>query len=129
MGNLHENYEKRNPFSAHSDIGDRFQVIFDAVNDGIFIVDPTTGGFTDVNQAACSMFGYNKTELIGCNIGMLSSGIHPYTLDISLEKGRSGEPQIFEWQGKTKDGVLFWIELSIRAGLKNLHRPISGVSA
>ena len=114
MSNVLQNDEKRNQFSALSHIDDRFKVIFDAVNDGIFIVDPTTGGFIDVNQAACSMFGYNKTELIGCNIGTLSSGIHPYTLDMSLEKAHSREPQILEWQAKTKDGDLFWIELSIR---------------
>jgi len=118
MSNVLQNNEERNQFSALSDNEDRLQVIFDAVNDGILIADPATGGFIDANRAACSMFGYNKTELVGCNIGTLSSGTHPYTLDMALvrtEKARSGGPQIFEWQCKTKDGVLFWVELSIRA--------------
>jgi diguanylate cyclase (GGDEF)-like protein/PAS domain S-box-containing protein len=118
MSNVLQNNEERNQFSALSDNDDRFQVIFDAVNDGILIVDVTTGKFTDVNRAACSMLGYNKTELIDChNIGTLSSGIHPYTLDMSfepIERARSGEPQLLEWQCKTKDGILFWVELSIR---------------
>ena len=98
----------------------RFRLVFDAINDEIFISDPSTGRFTEVNQSGCTMFGYVKAELIGCDIETLSSGVHPYTQDMAIErlgKARSGETQIFEWLCKTKQGTLFWTEISIRSAL------------
>jgi diguanylate cyclase (GGDEF)-like protein/PAS domain S-box-containing protein len=100
-----------------SSTDDRFRAIFNAINDGIFISDPTTGQFTEINEQCCRMFGYPKSELIGRDVDTLSSGVHPYTRDMAIElnrKARSGEPQIFEWQCRTKQGVLFWTEISLR---------------
>jgi len=104
MSNVHQN-------------DDRFRVIFDAVNDGIFISNPATGRFIEVNQPGCSMFGYDKDELIGCDIETLSSSVHPYTQDMAIEwlgKASLGEPQIIEWHCKKKDNDLFWAEISLR---------------
>ena len=95
----------------------RFQIIFDAVNDGIFISDPATGQFIEINEPGCRMFGYKRAELIGSNILLLSSGVHPYTQDgaiAKLQKASLEGPQTFEWHGKTKNGVLFWVEISLR---------------
>jgi PAS domain S-box-containing protein len=107
----------RNLLSYDSKVDDRFRAIFNAVNDGIFISDPDTGQFVEINEAGCRMFGYDKTEIIGLGVDTLSSGVHPYTQDMAVElneKARLGEPQIFEWRCKTKDGVLFWTEMSLR---------------
>ena len=109
--------ENRSPLSPLFGIDNRFRIIFDAVTEGIFISNPTTGRFIEINQSGCSMFGYDKSELIGRDIETLSSGVHPYTQDMATEwigKTRLGEPQIFEWQCKTRDEVLFWAEISIR---------------
>jgi len=103
--------------SALSDIDDRFRIIFDSVNDGIFLSDPKTGRFIEVNEPGCKMFGYPKAELLGRDVNTLSSGIHPFTRDVAIElneRARLGEPQIFEWQCKAKNGGLFWTEISLR---------------
>ena len=65
---------------------DRFQIIFDAVNDGIFISDPSTGRFIEVNEPGCRMFGYKRAELIGRDIVTLSSGVYPYTQERAIEQ-------------------------------------------
>jgi PAS domain-containing protein len=79
------------PISDTCNIDNRFRVIFDAVNDGIFIVNSGTGRFIEVNQTGCDLFGYNKSELIGRDIETLSSGDHPYTQDIAMaQKGKFG---------------------------------------
>ena len=96
----------RTHFLPASDIDDRFRVIFDAVNDGIFISNPSTGRFIEVNQPGCHMFGYDKAELIGRDIEALSSGVHPYNQDIAIERLRKasiGQPQVFEWQCQEKE--------------------------
>src|SRR3984893_4747920 len=117
--------ENRSPLSPLFGIDNRFRIIFDAVTEGIFISNPTTGRFIEINQSGCSMFGYDKSELIGRDIETLSSGVHPYTQDMATEwigKTRLGEPQIFEWQCKTKDDeVLFWAEISIRYTVFDLN--------
>ena len=95
----------------------RFRMIFDAVKEGIFISDPATGRFIEINEPGCRMFGYERTELIGSNIVLLSSGVHPYTQDGAIEKLQKASlegPQTFEWHAKTKSGVLFWVEISLR---------------
>ena len=62
MSNSPQSSARQNSLSAASDIDDRFRVIFDAVNDGIFISNPATGRFIEVNQPGCDMFGYDKAE-------------------------------------------------------------------
>jgi PAS domain S-box-containing protein len=39
-------------------------LLFDAVADGIFISNPVTGRFVEINQPGCRMFGYTKSELV-----------------------------------------------------------------
>lgn len=94
---------------------DRFQVIFNAVDDGIFVSD-AMGRIIDVNMPGCRMLGYSKDELIGLDIGALSSGVYPYTLEVAIERSRDvmqGKSQTFEWQNKAKNGDLFWTEISV----------------
>ena len=57
----------------------RFEIIFQAINDAIFIIDPATGRFIEINEPGCRMFGYTKEELVDQDIGFLSSGVYPYT--------------------------------------------------
>ena len=96
---------------------ERLLTIFNSVNDGIFLSDPATGTFVDVNNAGCETFGYRPGELLGRTIETLSSGIPPYTQSGAIEtlaRARSGGPQKFEWQAKRRDGSLFWVEISLR---------------
>jgi diguanylate cyclase (GGDEF)-like protein/PAS domain S-box-containing protein len=109
-------HEARSPHPLAA--GDaRFRMIFDAVNEGIFLSDPATGRFTEVNEPGCRMFGYTRAELIGCDIVTLSSGMHPYTQERAMEllqMAAADGPQVFDWQGKRKNGALFWVEISLR---------------
>lgn len=96
---------------------ERFHTIFDSVNDLIFLHDFATGAIVEINQRACEMFGYTRDELLKLKVGDLSENKPPYTrqeLLSEMQKARSGTPQTFDWRGKTKDGRLFWFEISIR---------------
>jgi len=96
---------------------ERFRTIFDSVNDLIFLRDFETGALVEVNQRVCEMFGYTREELLKLKIGDLSENKPPYTgqnLLSEIQKARSGTPQTFDWRGKTKDGRLFWAEISMR---------------
>ena len=94
----------------------KLHTIFSSVSDGIFLSDPGTGTFIDANQPGCDMFGYSLEEVIGRDIQLLSAGIPPYTQTEVLEWARKSQlsgPQLFEWQGKAKDGHLVWLEISL----------------
>ena len=93
MNKIFGNDENQNPLSSPSD--DRFQIIFDSVNDGIFISNPATAGFIEMNGPGCKMFGYAKPELIGRTIETLSSGVHPYTQDMAIEQLKKAGAEFF----------------------------------
>jgi PAS domain S-box-containing protein len=96
---------------------ERFRTIFDSVNDLIFVRDVETGALVEVNQRACEMLGYTRDELLKLNLGDLSENKPPYTgqnLLSEMQIARSGTPRTFDWRGKTKDGRLFWAEISMR---------------
>jgi PAS domain S-box-containing protein len=112
--------------NSFSGIDDRFRVIFDVVKDGILISDPGTGQFIEINRSGCAMFGYGKGDIVGRDIGLLSSGIHPFTLQVAIENGRRVRlegPQTFEWQCRKKSGELFWTDISLS------YADIGGVPA
>jgi PAS domain S-box-containing protein len=93
--------------------------IFNSVNDSIYIHDIDTGAILDVNQTMLEKFGYTLEEAGALTVGDISSGEPPYTQENAekfLAKAASGEPQLFEWHCKHKNGTLFWAEVSLRRG-------------
>jgi len=95
----------------------RFQTIFNSVNDAIFIHDAETGAIVDVNSTMTSMYGYSHDEAVSMTVGALSSGIPPYTGSEAVARIRravGGEAQIFEWHARRMDGGLFWAEVNMR---------------
>jgi diguanylate cyclase (GGDEF)-like protein/PAS domain S-box-containing protein len=104
--------------AAFAESDDRYRAVFNGVSDAILISNPITGKFVEINQSGCEMFGYGKDELIGRGVETLSSGIPPYTREYAIERGQQayfGKPQTFEWQCRTKNGFVFWTEVSLRA--------------
>jgi len=100
---------------------ERFRSIFGAIAEGIFIADPNTGVFTEVNEPGARMYGYAVDEMIGLDIAAISSGDAPYDLASArawIEKAAAtGTPQTFDWYSKDKSGRLFWTEISIQIGI------------
>jgi len=94
-----------------------YRAIFDTANDAIFVHDMETGDILDVNRKMCEMYGYTREEALQLNVEDISSNEPPYTQEDALRwirKAVEGEPQIFEWRGKTKEGRLFWKEMNLK---------------
>jgi two-component system, cell cycle sensor histidine kinase and response regulator CckA len=95
----------------------RFHAIFDSVQDAIFIHDIQTGAIVEVNQTTVENFGYSAEDLRQGGVGLLASGEDPFTAERAMERLRSaagGEPQVFEWKCRTREGRVFWAEVDVR---------------
>lgn len=97
-----------------------FREVFDGVSDPIFLHDPDTGAILDVNRAAVALYGYTREEFSHLDVGKLSVDIEPYTLAGAqqwFKRARAGEHLTFEWQGKHRDGRVFWLEITMTRAL------------
>jgi PAS domain S-box-containing protein len=96
-----------------------YREIFNSVNDCIWVHDIDTFEFVDVNDVVTTMFGYSHEEAMTLGVADISSGVWPYSGMEALEymrKAVAGEPQVFEWHCRHKDGHLFWTEVSLKRG-------------
>ena len=90
--------------------------LFDSLNDALFIIDIQSGLIIDVNQKTCDLTGYNHEELIKMEIAGLSVNIPPYTIENAnqwISRANNGQPQLFDWHVKHKNGNLFWLEFNM----------------
>jgi len=110
---MHKRLERQQTHNTES----AYRIIFNAVNDAIFVHEPANGMIIDVNRRACEMYGYEREELIGVSPLLLThisteeskAGEAPRRIELAAK----GEPQSFEWPARRKDGSLFWVEVSL----------------
>ncbi|MYL81536.1 PAS domain S-box protein [Desulfovibrio aerotolerans] len=95
-----------------------YRAIFNAASDAIIIQDAATGAFLDANDQTVSLYGYPREALRSLTAGQLSAGYPPYGATEIMDRLRqaaSGQPQLFEWLARDKNGRLFWVEVNLRA--------------
>lgn len=87
----------------------------------------------DCNDAALSLFGYAKEELIAQSPEILSPARQPDG-SLSLTEGKrlidlaaAGEPQRFEWVHRRRDGTVFDAEVSLNRFLENEDVVVFGI--
>ena len=111
---------------------ERYRTIYDSANDAIFIQDIDSGAILDVNQKMCEMYGFSREEARQIEVGALSAGESPYTIQDAMgwiSKAAQGEPQLFDWKAKDKSGRLFWVEVKMRLSeIDNRDRLLVTVS-
>lgn len=56
-----------------------FRKLMDLSNDALFVVDPRSGRFLDVNVNACKSLGYTRRELLALRVPDISTRLHGAT--------------------------------------------------
>ena len=105
-----------NSNKAISDQERNYREIFNSSTDAIFIHD-LEGKILDVNDSMLKMYGYKREDIDTINIADLSAGNGIYTAYEAgeyVKKAIQGTPQVFDWQAKTKDGIVFWVEVALK---------------
>ncbi|MFU8859243.1 MAG: PAS domain S-box protein [Cyclonatronaceae bacterium] len=94
-----------------------YRGLFNSVNEAIYI-QSRDGTFLDVNDHACSMYGYSRLELIGRSPEILSApGKNDLeSLSTITEKAYNGEAQKLEWWGRRKNGEIFPKSITLNRG-------------
>ena len=122
--------ERKRVEGALAESESRFREIFNTVSEAIFIHDAETGRILDVNQRTCEMYGITREEALACGPDDLSAATPPYSSAEATEKicmARTGGPQTFDWLARTRDGYLFWVEVSLRFALIGGQQQILAV--
>lgn len=94
-----------------------YREIFNVANDTIWIHDAETLEIIDVNNNVMEMFGYTVRDGLDLTVEDMSSGVPPFiqkTVTELLIKAAGGDPQIFDWHCKHKDGHFFWSEVKLQ---------------
>ncbi|VVS91116.1 PAS domain S-box protein [Desulfoluna spongiiphila] len=95
----------------------RYREIFNTPNDAILLHDAGTGGVVDINRPGLAMLGYSRDEILGAGFDTLLSGQGDSTGEkamVLFQKVAKGFPQVAQWEGRRKDGSVFWVEVSLK---------------
>jgi PAS domain S-box-containing protein len=90
----------------------RFRAIIDRTNDAIEVVDPETGRFLDVNEAACLAHGYTREEYLALTVPEINPLMAVRSWEEIREELRRAGSRVFESQHRRKDGSVFPVEVN-----------------
>lgn len=99
------------------------RALFEHANDAIFVIDPSTGTFTEVNQIACQRYDYSADELKQLTLyrlGQVSEREHIATM---MQKVAQDGAAVFEQHIRTRSGDALPVEISCRL-VKLLDREL-----
>lgn len=94
-----------------------YREIFDKASDGIYIHDIPGGRIIDTNQRAAEISGYSKEEILTIWANKFIAGSSENNINPAsqlLQKAATGEPQLFEWLSRKKDGSYTWLEVNLK---------------
>ena len=91
-----------------------FKTLLDNSNDGIYVINPITGGFIECNRLAYERLGYTRSELMKLNVTQVSPSL-PSGKDWlkHVAKLKKEGSVLLEREHIRKDGSLFPIEANI----------------
>ncbi len=110
---LHYAVERHRADVALRESEERYRMIVKNINDALYIHD-FVGVILDVNEQACKMLGYTRTELIGANLSEIDSEEDAQQLTKRMERLLEKGAILFEGQHVRKDGSLIPVEISAK---------------
>ena len=87
----------------------RFRNVFASVGDPIFLIDQETGAILDVNDAACSLYGYSRDEML--QLKDVDMSAEPKETKKATKNFKAYIPVRYH---KKKDGTVFPVEITAR---------------
>lgn len=93
-----------------------FRHLLDQTSDAIFIVDPATTQFVDVNEAACRNFGYTREELLRLGVLDVQTNFPDAAAWAEhVQEIRAKGQAYIEFEALRKDARRFPVEVNIKS--------------
>ena len=93
---------------------EKYHLLFEYANDSIFIIDPETRRFLDVNDNATHRLGYSRDELLGMTVDEIVTPMASKRNDAIIEELREKGSVVFEHVHLRSDGTEMPVEISSR---------------
>ena len=93
-----------------------YRELFENVSDGLVVHDPETGEILDANERFCGMNGYERDELVGETVDVVTATGEGYSYEAAqqhISRADEAGPQLFEWRNERKDGSTFPVEVHL----------------
>jgi PAS domain S-box-containing protein len=92
-----------------------FRELINQSNDAIFVIDPETSRFLDINQQAFTSLGYTRKELLSKKVIDIEAIIpDEFSWKKHIQELREKEKMVLEGAHKRKDGTTFPAEISVQ---------------
>ncbi|MGC9513753.1 MAG: PAS domain-containing protein [Fidelibacterota bacterium] len=108
---------------AYEDREFRYRSYFNNMSDASFVIDRTTR-ILDVNQAACSLFKYQRNEMIGLKISDIVTDDEISKIDLHIQTILKNQVARFESTHVTKNGHRIAAEVHARRFSERNHELI-----
>jgi PAS domain S-box-containing protein len=123
--------DRRHTENALKESEERFRTLFNQASDCILLLEPSNKNdliIVDANDAACSMHGYTREELVGRPISFLNDPKCTRIVNEKIKMIMSGQPLIFEITHVRRDGSTFPVEVNARLITLNGKSYIQAIS-
>ena len=87
---------------------EKYQAIFEGVDDALFVLDINSLEILDVNRKACEMYNYSREEFT--QQGMTITDLMVEDEDINYDLDQNTEARPLERKARKKGGETFWTE-------------------
>ncbi|MBN2711866.1 MAG: transporter substrate-binding domain-containing protein [Planctomycetes bacterium] len=91
-----------------------FRELIEQANDAVFVIEPSTSKFLDVNRQACESLGYSRSELLQLKVSDIEVEVfNLISWDAHVAELRKQGALLISGMHKTKSGEVFPVEVSI----------------
>ena len=99
----------------HEEQSDLFSSLLNQSSDAIFITDPKTGRFLNVNDKACSSLGYSREELTKMGVLDIEAVIPDhFSWDAHVKEVREKGALVLDGRHKRRDGTTIPVEVNVK---------------
>ncbi len=99
----------------HEEQSRLYSSLLNQSNDAIFIVDPETGRFLNVNDKACSSLGYSRDELTKMRVVDIEAIIPDnFSWEAHVQEVREKGSLVLEGRHKRRDGTTLPVEINVK---------------